>query len=525
MKKTSIFLTGLSFLAIFVGSFIFPNQTLAAETQTVYLHKQVTTGEAVTEAAAKNNQTMMTEKRGVNGVEFTVIDITQFVRNHASLETALEEAKEVTKKEVTGLTIGQEITGYSGMTVIAKGKTERTAMLDKEGKTIETDGVMKLALAKKVASYDASYLFVETVSVDSARPSDNLILNFPAENEEEDIHVYSKNDMFLELPTLEKELNEDHQDFSYNEEIDYEISVMVPTLIATYQYFKVVDVPDKSLSVDLASLQVTENGKDVDHSWYQIEVKDNGFILNFDPSKLAPLNSKKLRIAYQLSLDKEAQPDAPFYNQAYLRYHNAIQEDELQSRSKEVFTGGYRFIKVDAANQKQVLSDAAFIVKNEKDEYLTTDYKWKNTKATDDQELFRITSNQEGAFEIRGLAYSKYFLEEVVAPKGYRLLDKPIEFTIEKNTYLAENQPAPMLPVLNSKLPSTGSPGTTNQAGRVTTTTAPTRTSRLLPQTGEQASVKAVILGSLMVAMVLTQLWFNRNKQQKRKHYGGETKR
>lgn len=524
MRRTSLFLIGLLILSMFFGGSSFPTKALAAETQMVYLHKQVTKGEAVTEAAARSQQAMMTEKQGVNGVEFTVIDITHYIRNHSSLEAALDTAKAITKKEVAGLTIGQGITGYSGMTVIAKGKTERTAMLDKRGQTIETDGVLKLALAKKAASYDASYLFVETVSVDSARPSDNLILNFPAENEEEDIHVYSKNDMFLELPTLEKELNEDHQDFSYNEAIDYEISVTIPTLIATYQYFRVVDVPDEGLSVDLASLQVTANGKEVDRSWYQIEAKDNGFILHFEPSKLAPLNSKKLRIAYQLSLDKEAQPDTPFYNQAYLRYHNSIQEDELQSRSKEVFTGGYRFIKVDAANQKQVLSDAAFTVKNEKDEYLTTGYKWENTKAADDQELFRITSNQEGAFEIRGLAYSKYFLEEVVAPKGYRLLDKPIEFTIEGNTYLAENQPAPMLPVLNSKLPSTGNPGTTNQAGRVTTTTT-ARNSRLLPQTGEQVSVKAVVLGSLMVVIVLALLWFSRNKQENGKHNGGEKKR
>lgn len=522
MKRTSVFLIGLLWLTTILGPLVFPKEAAAAETQTVYLHKQVTKGEAVTEAALSSNQGMLTEKQGINDVEFTVIDITHYIRNHSSLEAAFDEAKAVTGKEVAGLTIGQAVSGRSGMTVAAKGRTQRTALLDKQGQTIETDGVLKLNLAKKAASYDASYLFVETASVASARPSDNLILNFPTENGEEDIHVYSKNDLLLELPAIEKELQAAHQDFSYNEAIDYEISVTVPTLIATYQYFQVVDIPDKGLSVDLASLQVTANGKDVDRSWYQAEAKDNGFVVNFDPSKLAPLNGQQLRIAYQLSLDKEAQPDTPFYNQAYLRYHNSLQEDELQSISKEVFTGGYRFIKVDAANQKQVLSDAAFVIKNEKDEYLTTDYQWKKTKATGDQELVRIVSNQSGTFEIKGLAYGQYFLEEVAAPKGYRLLDKPIEFTIEKNTYLAENQPAPMLSVLNSKLPSTGNPGTTNQAGRVTTTAATARNSRLLPQTGEHTSMKAVILGALMVAFVFVLLWFNRNKL---KHNGGETKR
>lgn len=522
MKKTAILLTGLMMLLGLMG---FSNQTLAVETQTVYLHKQVTKGEVVTEAALSQNQEMMTEKQGINGVEFTVVDITQYVRNHSSLEAALEAAKAVTKKEVAGLSIGQELSGYAGMTVAAKGKTQRTAWLDKQGQTIESDGVLKLSLAKKAAAFDASYLFVETSSVDAARPSDNLILNFPTENQEEEIHVYSKNDTLLELPAIEKKLDGNQQDFSYSEAIHYEISVTVPTLIATYQYFQVVDVPDKGLSCDLSSLQITADGKALDRSWYQVEAKDNGFILNFDPSKLASLNSKQLRITYQLSLDKDVQPDTAFYNQAYLRYHNSLQEGEQQSISKEVFTGGYRFIKVDAANQKQALSDAAFVIKNEQDDYLTTDYQWKNKKAMDNQELFRITSNQEGTFEIKGLAYGKYFLEEVAAPKGYRLLDKPIEFTIEKNTYLAENQPAPMLPVLNSKLPSTGNPGTTNQTGRVTTTTATAKNSRLLPQTGEQASTKAVGLGCLLVAFVCILLWFKRNKQQKIKHNGGETKR
>ncbi|MGM0213906.1 hypothetical protein IGI42_001447 [Enterococcus sp. AZ109] len=502
-------------LLMIVGQCIFPSNASAAEMQTVYLHKQVTKGEITTEAATEVNQNMLTEKQGVNGVEFTVIDITQYVRNHSSFNDALEEAKSLTKADIAGLNLGGLVPDYAGMMVAAKGTTQRMAVPDAQGQTTDMDGVLKLSLAKRTANYDASYLVIETNSIESARASDNLIFHFPTENEEEVIHVYSKNDTTLELPSIEKTLAEDHQDFAYEESINYEVKVKVPTLISMYQSFQVVDVPDPALTVDLDSLQVTAEGTTVASSWYQIESKDNGFVLNFIPSRLAPLNGKELKITYRLKLLEGALPDTPFYNKVYLRYHNSIQDGELESTSREILTGGYRFIKVDASNQDQPLKDASFVIKNEDDEYLTTDYAWKQTDTPNDQELFRITSNQEGTFEIKGLAYGTYYLEEVVAPSGYRLLNESVSFKVEKNTYLAGEQPAPMLEVLNSKLPNTGTPTPGTPKTNVVKTTPTSKVSRTLPTTGEQVSIKGVIAGSLIVLFVLILVWFRRNRQQK----------
>ncbi len=517
-------------LLMILGSFVFPGNASAADTATVYLYKQVTKGEGSTEAAVNANQNMLTEKQGINGVEFTVVDITQYVRNHASLNDALEEAKALTKADVSSLSLGQSVSGRNGMTVAAKGQTQRMSVPNKQGQMTETDGVLKLSLAKKNAAHDASYLIIETQSVDAARASDNLILNFPTENDEDDIHVYSKNDTTLELPSIEKTLAEDHQDFAYEDAIKYEIKVKIPTLITVYQYFRVVDEPDPALTADVDSLEVTVNGTALDPSWYQVEAKDNGFVIDFNPSRLAPFNGRELKVTYQLKLNQGVEPDTPFYNKAYLRYHNSTQEGELEDTSREVLTGGRRFIKLDASDQKQTLSNASFVIKNESDEYLTTNYTWKKAETPNDQELFRITSNQEGTFEIKGLAYGTYHLEEVVAPSGYRLLSRAVDFEVEKNTYLAGEQPAPMLEVLNSKLPNTGNPpGETPRTpgdpiSQVTRTVGGTTTpssSRSLPKTGEQVSIKGVIAGSLIVAFVLTLVWF-KNKQQKINKNGGE---
>ena len=56
---------------------------------------------------------------------------------------------------------------------------------------------------------------------------------------------------------------------------------------------------------------------------------------------------------------------------------------------------------------------------------------------------------------MKGLAYGTYQIEETIAPDGYRRLQKPIDFKIEKNTYEA-GKTTGALEVVNSKLPNTG---------------------------------------------------------------------
>lgn len=50
-----------------------------------------------------------------------------------------------------------------------------------------------------------------------------------------------------------------------------------------------------------------------------------------------------------------------------------------------------------------------------------------------------LTSDAQGRFEIKGLAYGKYKLEEKTAPKGFAKLSGDIEFTVAKETYAGTN--------------------------------------------------------------------------------------
>lgn len=69
-------------------------------------------------------------------------------------------------------------------------------------------------------------------------------------------------------------------------------------------------------------------------------------------------------------------------------------------------------------------------------------YDWHQfTSAEDaakDHNTVVLRSNEEGQFEITGLAYDDYKLVEVVAPKDYAKLNEPIEFKVNKGSYTEE---------------------------------------------------------------------------------------
>ncbi|GCF93803.1 hypothetical protein NRIC_16940 [Enterococcus florum] len=517
MKRLTLFISCLTVVLLAASTFLFLGQTAqAVETQTVYLHKEVTKNAEVT-----TDQTMLTEKQGINGAEFTVVDITNYLRNStASLADAMETVKKVTKADIAGVALGQSLSAYPGMQVVGKGMTGRKAVPNDEGKMVETDGVFQTSLAKKSGTYDASYLFVETGSVPHAGASDNVIMHFPVLNEatkeeEEHVHVYSKNDIVMELPDIHKELSEKHQDFAYGEVIQYKAVLTIPTMIGSYQYFRVEDLPDKQLTAELDSIVLTDNqGNLIAPAIYQVSAKDNGFVIEFQPAQLAIYQGTELTLTYHLKLAEGSEPDAAFYNTIRLHYHDSTDEQQEESRSKEVYTGGYRFIKVDADQQEKTLNGAAFVIRNSKEQYLTNRFTWKETTdSLNDQELFRITSNQEGAFEVRGLAYGTYYLEEVVAPNGYRRLSDPVEFKVEKNTYSAGTQAEGILKVVNSKLPDTGTSVDPPRRGGTNATTVTNRMSKSLPQTGEKLGTAGVAAGTLIIAFVLGLFWFKKKQQ------------
>lgn len=61
------------------------------------------------------------------------------------------------------------------------------------------------------------------------------------------------------------------------------------------------------------------------------------------------------------------------------------------------------------------------------------EYTWVEEKDID--KAIVLTSNAEGQFEITGLEYGTYYLEERKAPEGYAKLNGPIEFEVKEGSY------------------------------------------------------------------------------------------
>lgn len=60
------------------------------------------------------------------------------------------------------------------------------------------------------------------------------------------------------------------------------------------------------------------------------------------------------------------------------------------------------------------------------------EYTWGSKE---DPNVVVLTSDAQGRFEIKGLAYGKYFLEEKTAPKGFAKLSGDVSFEVKKGSY------------------------------------------------------------------------------------------
>lgn len=155
---------------------------------------------------------------------------------------------------------------------------------------------------------------------------------------------------------------------------------------------------------------------------------------------------KELVFQYRMQLVETNTDTNVFKNKARLVTNFEELEDEV-----EINTGGKHFIKVDVDETRR-LAGAQFHIHNDKEQYLSKSdgsYTW--IEDADDERLVILESDSNGVFEVNGLTYGDYFLQEIVAPEGYELNGKPICFTVTADSYTARSVAA--LKVVNLKTP------------------------------------------------------------------------
>lgn len=180
---------------------------------------------------------------------------------------------------------------------------------------------------------------------------------------------------------------------------------------------------------------------------YTLDNKQGGAAANskLTAQYLSDFAGKTVEIIYTVQFTKDTPIDQEIGNNFYVDLQQNG-KDEAQPEVPEVvppkiITGGKKFIKHESGDNAQVLKGAEFVITNKAGTmYLAgtpDNYTWKDVVDDKYEGAIRITSSDDGSFEITGLKFGDYQLVETKAPNGY-VKGGPVDFVVEKDKYDVE---------------------------------------------------------------------------------------
>ncbi|HEM3691117.1 TPA: SpaH/EbpB family LPXTG-anchored major pilin [Streptococcus suis] len=330
--------------------------------------------------------------------------------------------------------------------------------------TTDQSGLVRFTVSKTSQQRPAVYLIRELLTPVAVTKMENMVVVLPilneSGNEKSLISLFPKSHGTF---TFDKTIDEKQSSYSYGEPIPYRLSTIIPQDMTNLSSYEIEDIYDQGLRFISDSLEIFIDGEKQSDSIKAVNLSENQFRVVFDVAKLADFGGKKLEVTYQMVIKDEAAIDQDLVNTATL-YPGDL--TPLVDR-ENVQTGGFRFIKRAAEGKQNPLAKATFVIKNPTDDTVLTykEGKYQFEKvATNASGVVRLTSDDDGSFEIRGLRYGEYLVSEIRAPSGYVLNDKPTAFTVGVSTY----SQGPVLSIFNVKKPKIRLPET----GTVVTSTA-----------------------------------------------------
>ncbi len=330
--------------------------------------------------------------------------------------------------------------------------------------TTDQSGLVRFTVSKTSQQRPAVYLIRELVTPVAVTKMENMVVVLPildeSGNEKSLISLFPKSHGTF---SFDKTIDEKQSSYSFGEPIPYRLSTIIPQDMMNLSSYEIEDIYDQGLRFISDSLEIFIDGEKQSDSIKAVNLSENQFRVVFDVAKLADFGGKKLEVTYQMVIKDEAAIDQDLVNTATL-YPGDL--TPLVDR-ENVQTGGFRFIKRAAEGKQNPLAKATFVIKNPTDDTVLTykEGKYQFEKvATNASGVVRLTSDDDGYFEIRGLRYGEYLVSEIRAPSGYVLNDKPTAFTVGVSTY----SQGPVLSIFNVKKPKIRLPET----GTVVTSTA-----------------------------------------------------
>ncbi|MDU5336212.1 SpaH/EbpB family LPXTG-anchored major pilin [Enterococcus sp.] len=448
-------------------------QAVAAEadTLTFTLHKLVFPENGMPDESQNDGDERLKDYDGLNGVTYDVYDVTTDFYRLLQDKEAEEVQSELQNMDLSGRqAVGQQITATIG----------------------DKDGIANFSLPQLSGGKDAVYLFRESAAPNDVKSkAEDMIVALPVVDStgnlhQGPIHLYPKNE--INQPSFEKMIVDQQPSYQVGDQIKYELTTILPSSLSMYSKYLISDQADESLKLEDTSIKVqieTDSFTD-----YQLETSEHGFKLNFDLTKLKPHAGKKVTITYTMILADASKIDQDIINHAELE----TDFDKI-TRERGIKTGGKKFMKVDALAKEQTLTGAAFVVKNSQGEYLQENGGYRWSKSKEDDGIVKLTSNKEGFFEVKGLRYGSYLLEETKAPDGYQLSTKDVPFEVSENSYTFSKG---ILQVVNQKEPSTSKPGTPTSTKK-----AAAGSTAQYPKANDRQNLWLIVVGGIIVVVVL----------------------
>ena len=278
------------------------------------------------------------------------------------------------------------------------------------------------------------------------------------------------------------------KDIDIGDIVTYAITTDVPEDIAIMDTYVITEVVPVGLTIDQSSISCSIGSttlvKDTD---YTVTVTRGGTIIaEFNPAKLADSTAPYAPLAntvvltYDATLNRNADATAAGNTtSATLTYSNRVDSDYAGTAQPDterrtttdpvtatVYTGGLQIEKRETNNSGALLNGAVFKIADSREHANAGTY----LKDEEGTEITLTTANDgttDGVVTYKGLSYGTYYLVETQAPsyteggetKYYNLLNKPVEITIDADSFTAAGDVNVVINRRKTILPATGSIG------------------------------------------------------------------
>lgn len=426
---------------------------------------------------------------GINGKTFQLYDVTELFR------TFMQSEPEGTTEQINEAFIKQ----LSEEQLAASSVTTTTTQTTSFG-----DGTAVFNVTRADEQGFHVYFLKELGSVNKIAP---VLIRLPILDlgkELNPIHLYTKNVVKIEpeyQPKLKKRINNLKDSYSYGDIIDYSVEFAVPSKIKSAESFSLVDTYDPGLT-RYGTPTLWLGDQPLPASLFSSQTTGQQTIYTFDPKALSNYIGKPLRINYQMQLTNASPDSSHFTNTVKLM----INQKEVLQDHQTIRTGGKHFMKIEALTNTP-LANARFYVTNKSGLILSLKdghYQWSK----DLSDAWYLLSNQQGAFQLNGLADGTYNLHEQQAPPGYLLSSSPVPFTVNKDSFESS-----ALEIINKKATNSSEEVPPHQPVTIDKSVSPSlgspvssgvgTTGKTYPATGETLSPFMIVTGLLFVTVAL----------------------